>query len=109
MAFRLKPKVGYAYTDMAVGDWDGNGTTTVGMFDPATGTWHLRNTNGAGADDLTFVYGGGHAIPGSRGPAPAGPPAHPGIAPSPVTRCFLDEPPTATADNTLHYLRARTH
>ena len=25
-----------------VGDWDGNGTTTIGVVDPATMTWYLR-------------------------------------------------------------------
>src|SRR5262249_29649839 len=32
-----------------VGDWDGDGKTTVGAFDPSTGTWYLRNSNSAGA------------------------------------------------------------
>jgi hypothetical protein len=31
-----------------VGDWDGDGTTTIGVVDPATGTWYLRNRNSAG-------------------------------------------------------------
>jgi hypothetical protein len=41
------------------GDWDGNGTVTVGVVDPASMTWYLRNTNGAGAPDVPpFRYGG---------------------------------------------------
>jgi hypothetical protein len=41
-----------------VGDWDGNGTTTVGVFDPSTATWYLRNANSAGAPDyVPFQYG----------------------------------------------------
>ena len=32
-----------------VGDWDGNGTCTVGVFDPTNATWYLRNSNSAGA------------------------------------------------------------
>src|SRR5262249_5317008 len=40
------------------GDWDGNGTTTVGVFDPATATWYLRNSNSPGIPDVKpFVYG----------------------------------------------------
>jgi hypothetical protein len=40
-----------------VGDWDGNGTTTVGVVDP-TATWYLRNSNTPGAPDTApFAYG----------------------------------------------------
>jgi hypothetical protein len=40
-----------------VGDWDGNGTSTIGVVDP-TGTWYLRNSNSAGLPDVTpFAYG----------------------------------------------------
>jgi hypothetical protein len=40
------------------GDWDGDGLTTVGVVDPATMTWYLRNSNSAGAPDFTpFPYG----------------------------------------------------
>jgi hypothetical protein len=41
-----------------VGDWDGDGLTSVGAFDPATATWYLRNENSAGAPDAgVFPYG----------------------------------------------------
>jgi hypothetical protein len=41
-----------------VGDWDGNGSTTIGVFDPATATWYLKNSNSAGAPDIApFAYG----------------------------------------------------
>jgi hypothetical protein len=41
-----------------VGDWNGDGITTVGAVDTATGTWYLRNENSNGAPDQgTFVYG----------------------------------------------------
>jgi hypothetical protein len=40
-----------------VGDWDGNGTTTVGVIDPG-GTWYTRNENSAGVPDAgQFGYG----------------------------------------------------
>jgi hypothetical protein len=41
------------------GDWDGNGTTTVGVFDPGFATWYLRDSNSVGAPDVApFAYGG---------------------------------------------------
>ncbi len=41
-----------------VGDWDGNGTTTVGVVDPATMTWYLKNSNSAGGPDIApFQFG----------------------------------------------------
>jgi hypothetical protein len=47
-----------------VGDWDGNGTTTIGVVDPSTMTWYLRNSNSAGAPDVTpFQYGAPGWIP----------------------------------------------
>jgi hypothetical protein len=47
-----------------VGDWDGNGTTTIGVVDPSTETWYLKNTNAAGAADYTpFKYGAPGWIP----------------------------------------------
>ena len=38
-----------------VGDWDGNGTQTVGVF--RRGTFFLRNANTPGFSDLNFTYG----------------------------------------------------
>jgi hypothetical protein len=41
-----------------VGDWDGNGTTTNGVFEPTTMTWYLKNSNGPGAPDIApFRFG----------------------------------------------------
>jgi hypothetical protein len=46
------------------GDWNGDGTTTVGAFDPATATWYLRNSNSPGGPSVTpFVYGAPGWIP----------------------------------------------
>ncbi len=45
------------------GDWNGDGVTTVGVFDPA-GVWHLRNANAPGAPDAgEFAYGAGNFFP----------------------------------------------
>ncbi len=43
------------------GDWDGNGTSTVGIYDTATGNFFLRNTNTPGAADIVFSFGAGGA------------------------------------------------
>jgi hypothetical protein len=41
-----------------VGDWDGDGITGIGMVDPATGMWYLRNTPSAGPVDIApFLFG----------------------------------------------------
>lgn len=37
------------------GDWDGNGTDSVGVY--RNGTFYLRNSNSAGNADLAFPYG----------------------------------------------------
>ena len=39
------------------GDWDGNGTDTIGLYNPVTSTFYLRNTNDSGYADVTFTYG----------------------------------------------------
>jgi hypothetical protein len=41
------------------GDWDGNGTSTPGVYNPTTGVWKLRNSSTTGPVDITFQYGGG--------------------------------------------------
>src|SRR5262249_7778025 len=41
-----------------VGDWNGDGIDTIGVVDPTTGTWYLRNENSPGAPDIEpFRYG----------------------------------------------------
>lgn len=42
-----------------VGDWDGNGSTTIGVYLPSTGSVFLRNSNSAGPADIIFNYGPG--------------------------------------------------
>ena len=47
-----------------VGDWDGTGYSGIGVFDPITGTWYLRNEIGAGAPDAgQFQFGGAGWLP----------------------------------------------
>jgi hypothetical protein len=46
-----------------VGDWDGNGTVTIGVFRPAGAQWLLRNSNSPGNPDISFSYGQAGDIP----------------------------------------------
>jgi hypothetical protein len=39
------------------GDWNGNGTDTIGVFRPSTGETLQRNTNSAGPADTTLTFG----------------------------------------------------
>ena len=39
------------------GDWDGDGDDTVGLYDPATGKFMLKNTLAGGASDHVFLFG----------------------------------------------------
>jgi uncharacterized delta-60 repeat protein len=40
-----------------VGDWSGTGKDGIGVVDPSTMTWYLRNSDSAGAPDYVFSYG----------------------------------------------------
>lgn len=40
-----------------VGDWDGDGIDTIGIYDRTTGVFQLRNTNTPGAADITLTLG----------------------------------------------------
>ena len=44
-----------------VGDWDGNGTDTIGLYDPTNSVFYLRNSNTTGFADTVVVYGPAHA------------------------------------------------
>ncbi|MBB5867456.1 hypothetical protein F4553_000835 [Allocatelliglobosispora scoriae] len=39
------------------GDWNGDGTTTIGSWDTASSTFYLKNSNSSGAADYVFGYG----------------------------------------------------
>ncbi len=43
------------------GDWDGDGITTIGLFEPILAVFHLRNSNSEGVTDVSFPYGQGNA------------------------------------------------
>jgi hypothetical protein len=44
-----------------VGDWDGNGTDTVGLYNPTTSMFYLKNSNSGGFADVAFAYGPANA------------------------------------------------
>ena len=39
------------------GDWNGDGTDTIGLYNPTAGTFFIRNSNSTGIADLEFSYG----------------------------------------------------
>ncbi len=43
--------------DPIVGDWDGDGDDTVGLFRESTSLVYLRNSNSEGIADLRFIFG----------------------------------------------------
>ena len=47
------------------GDWDGDGVSTIGLYNQATGQVYLRNENTSGIADITFQYGpaGNNLVP----------------------------------------------
>jgi hypothetical protein len=44
-----------------VGDWNGDGIDTIGVF--RNGNFYLRNSNTNGAPDLMFAYGAASDVP----------------------------------------------
>ena len=40
-----------------VGDWTGTGKDTVGLYNPTTSMFYLRNSNSSGFSDMAFTYG----------------------------------------------------
>jgi hypothetical protein len=46
-----------------VGDWDGNGTDTIGIFRPSQGMFYLRNSNTPGNVDIAVYYGSPGDLP----------------------------------------------
>jgi hypothetical protein len=77
---------GFAGWQPVVGDWNGDGSDSVGVFAPQTATWYLRNENGSGAPDYApFAYGFATWKPVAgawTGPAGSGP-GSAGISPTP--------------------------
>ncbi len=54
---------GVATDRFVVGDWDGDGTDTVGVFRPSDTTVYLRNTNTTGPPDASHVFGEAQWLP----------------------------------------------
>lgn len=45
------------------GDWDGDGSDGIGVYDPANATWYLNNEAGPGVADSIFSYGFAGVVP----------------------------------------------
>lgn len=60
-----------------VGDWNGDGTTTVGVF--RNGRWYLRNPTGGGGADIEFGFGDPGDIPIVGRWVPGDPRWYPGV------------------------------
>ena len=48
-----------------IGDWDGDGVHTVGLYESSTAMFYLRNPNAAGPAELVFRFSEPNAIPRS--------------------------------------------
>jgi len=46
-----------------MGDFNNDGTDTVGIYIQSTGTFFLRNTNSPGAPDITVTFGPANLLP----------------------------------------------
>jgi len=48
---------------IVVGDWDGDGDDTVGVFRPSTTTWYLRDTFTQTSANIVFTFGESYMNP----------------------------------------------
>ncbi|MEQ1877167.1 MAG: serine hydrolase [Bdellovibrionia bacterium] len=55
---QLKFKFGSGKVIALTGDWNGDGTDTIGVYNPFTGAVQLRNTNSEGPADIEYTLGG---------------------------------------------------
>jgi hypothetical protein len=59
----IRVDVGEEHDLPVAGDWDGNGTATIGVYRPASSTFLLRNANTAGEPDVTVAFGRAGDLP----------------------------------------------
>jgi len=45
------------------GDWTGKGYKSIGLYNPSTATFYLRNSNTSGSADITAVFGNANWVP----------------------------------------------
>lgn len=46
-----------------IGDWNGDGTDTIGIYRPGTGEFYLRNSNTTGNADIQFAFANSEDVP----------------------------------------------
>ncbi|MGI9585404.1 MAG: bifunctional metallophosphatase/5'-nucleotidase, partial [Acidimicrobiia bacterium] len=86
-----------------VGDWDGDGTDTIGVISAATGEIHQRNSNSAGAPDNSFSYGDAGDAP-VFGDWDGNPTDTPGVFRSPAAEFHLrNSNSTGAADQSFFF------
>ena len=63
----LPPDVVYQFGDVGdipfVGDFDGDGIDTIGLFRPSNGMFYLKNTHTEGPADIEFAFGADGDVP----------------------------------------------
>jgi 5'-nucleotidase len=85
------------------GDWNGNGTDTIGVFRPSTGETLQRNTNSAGSADTTLTFGDAGDAP-FYGDWDGHGTDTPGVFRSPEAKMYLrNENTTGGADESFFY------
>jgi 5'-nucleotidase len=85
------------------GDWNGDGTDTIGVFRPSTGETLQRNTNSAGPADTTLVFGDPGDAP-FYGDWDGHGTDTPGVFRSPEAKMYLrNENTTGGADESFFY------
>ena len=50
-------RFGSAGDRWVLGDWNGDGTDTLGLYRSATRSWFLKNSNAEGAHDVSLSWG----------------------------------------------------
>jgi hypothetical protein len=98
------PPIGYGLPGWipVVGDWTGNGTTSIGMYDPSTATWYLRDSNTPGFADIVFRYGLPGWIP-VTGKWDGGPQTGVGAVDPSTMTWYLRDAPAAGLPNVFRY------
>jgi uncharacterized delta-60 repeat protein len=86
-----------------VGDWSGTGKDGIGVVDPSTMTWYLRNSDSAGPADYVFSYGAPGWTPVVGDWSGTGKDGIGVIDPSTMTWYLRSSPSAGAPSATFHY------